>query len=139
MQKSGHVDDDVQISALDAFHEMDGKSRYIGEVLEWYRGEDARDLKRSELNELVENLTCLTALEGNIWKSDQKVVMDDTINQRLAMDEELVQNGVMDGKFVKNFVMDAKIDPKVVMICPYSKLVDGTVCNPLIRICWRNF
>ena len=44
-----HVDDDVQISALDAFYEMDGRmSRCIGEVLEWYRGEDAGDLKRSE-------------------------------------------------------------------------------------------
>ena len=64
-QKSRHVDDDVQISALDAFYEMDGrKSRYIGEVLEWYRGEDAGDLKRSELNELVEILTCLNAFEG---------------------------------------------------------------------------
>ena len=31
VQTSGHVDDDVQISALDAFYEMDGrKSRYIG-------------------------------------------------------------------------------------------------------------
>ena len=39
VQKSGHVDDDVQISALDPFYEMDGrKSRYIGEVLERYRG-----------------------------------------------------------------------------------------------------
>ena len=62
--QSGHVDDDVQISALDAFYEMDGRmSRCIGEVLDWYRGEDAGDLKRSELNELVENLTCLNALE----------------------------------------------------------------------------
>ena len=35
VQKSGHVDDDVQISALDPFFEMDGrKSRYIGEVLD---------------------------------------------------------------------------------------------------------
>ena len=35
VQKSGHVDDDVQICALDAYYEMDGgKSRYIGEVLE---------------------------------------------------------------------------------------------------------
>ena len=52
VQKSGHVDDDVQISALDAFYEMDGRrSRYIGEVLDWYRGEDAGDLRRSELNE----------------------------------------------------------------------------------------
>ena len=35
VQKSGHVDDDVQNSALDAFNEMDGGlSRYIGEVLE---------------------------------------------------------------------------------------------------------
>ena len=68
VQTSGHVDDDVQISALDVLYEMDGrKSRYIGEVLEWYRGEDAGDLK-GELNELVENLTCLNALEGKIGK-----------------------------------------------------------------------
>ena len=78
MQKSGHVDEDVDISALDAFCEMDGRNcRYIGEVLDWYRGEDAGDLKRRELNELVENLTCLNAFEGKIWKSNQKVVMDD--------------------------------------------------------------
>ena len=52
VQKSGHVDDDVQISALGAFYDMDGrKSRYIGKVLDWYRGEVAGDLKRSELNE----------------------------------------------------------------------------------------
>ena len=44
---------------------MDGrKSRYIGEVLEWYRGDDAGDYRRSELNELVKNLTCLNALES---------------------------------------------------------------------------
>ena len=48
---------------------MDGrKSRYIGEVLDWHRGEDAAVLKRSELNELVENLTCLNAFEGKIRK-----------------------------------------------------------------------
>ena len=35
VQKSGHVDDDVQTSALDPSYEMDRrKSRYIGEVLE---------------------------------------------------------------------------------------------------------
>ena len=38
VQTSGHVDDDVQISALDAFYEKDGRrSRYIEEVLEPYR------------------------------------------------------------------------------------------------------
>ena len=48
VQKSSHVDVDVPISALDPFCEMDvRKSRYIGEVLEWYRGGDAGDLKRS--------------------------------------------------------------------------------------------
>ena len=78
VQKSGHVDEDVQISALDAFYEMDGrKSRYIGDVLDWYRGEDAGDLKRSELHELVENLTCLNALEVKFWRSNQKVVTDE--------------------------------------------------------------
>ena len=68
-QKSGHVDDDVQFSALDHPNEMDGrKSRYIGEVLDWYRGEDAGYLKRSALNELVEKLTCLNALEVKFGK-----------------------------------------------------------------------
>ena len=77
VQKSSHVDDDVQISALDAFYEKDGrKSRYIGEVLERYRGEDAGDLKRSELDELVENWTCLNALERKILKIDLKILMD---------------------------------------------------------------
>ena len=77
VQKSGHVDDDVRIAALDPFYEMDGrKKRHIGEVLEWYRGEDVGDLKRSEANELVENWTCLNAFEGKFWISDQKVVVD---------------------------------------------------------------
>ena len=80
----------------------------------------------------------LRALEGETWKSDQKFVMDDRINQKIVMDEELVQNGVMDGKIVKNFVMDAKIVPKVVMDLSMFKLVDGTVCNPSIKICWKN-
>ena len=67
VQKSGHVDEDVQISALDVFYEMYGrKRRYIKEVLAWYRGEDAGDLKGSELNELVENVTCLNALAGEM-------------------------------------------------------------------------
>ena len=84
MQTSGHVDDDVQISALDAFFEMDGrKSRYIGEVFDWYRGEDAGVLKRSALNELVENLTCLNALEGTIWKSNPKVVTNEKMNSKI--------------------------------------------------------
>ena len=61
VQKPKHVDDDVQISALDPFYEMDGrKSRCIGELLDWYRGEGARDLKKSELNELAEN--------SNFWR-----------------------------------------------------------------------
>ena len=103
VQKSGHVDDDVQISTLDAFYEMDGgKSRYIGEVLDGYREEDAGDLKRSEFNELVENWTCLNALERKIWKINPKILMNEKSwktwksNQNIVMDEELVQNVVMD-------------------------------------------
>ena len=118
------------------FYEMDGrKSRYIGEVLDWYRGADAGDLKKSALNELVENLTCLNALEGKIWKSNQKVVTDEKswkfwkIDQKIAMNEELFQNSVMDEELVQNGVMDLSI---------YIKLVGGTVCNPSIKICWRN-
>ena len=110
---------------------MDGrKSRYIGEVLEWYRGEDAGDLKRSESNELVENLTCLNALEGKIWKSDQNVVMDDKINPK---------NDVMDGKIVKIFVMDAKIDPKVVMDLSIFKIGGWNSLQPINQILLEKF
>ena len=111
MQTSGHVDDDVQISALNAFYEMDGRrNRNIGEVWERYRGEDAGDLKRSELDEFVENWTGLNALEG----TNPRILMDQRRSrtcksiQKIVMDEEVVQNCVMDSKFTKNFVMDAK-------------------------------
>ena len=66
------------------------------------------------------NLTCLNALEGKIWKSNQKVVTNEKSwkiwksKQNSVMNEELVQNGVTNEKFVKNFVMNAKIDPKIV-------------------------
>ena len=58
--------------------------------------------------------------------------------QNTVMNDELVQNVVMDGKFVKDFVMGAKFDPKVVMDLSLFKIVDGTVCNPSIKVCWRN-
>ena len=142
LQKFGHVGDDVQISAFDAFYEMDERrSRYIGDVLERHRGEDAGDLKRSELNELVENLTCPNAFEGKIWKNNQMVVTHEKINPKILMDkkswktwksnqnivmdgelvqngvmnEELVQNGVVNEKIVKIFVTNDKIDTKVEM------------------------
>ena len=60
-KKSSHVDDDVQFSALDPFYELDGrKSRDIGEV--------SRDLKRSELNQLVEIRHVSTPLRGSFQK-----------------------------------------------------------------------
>ena len=47
-QSSGHVDDDMQFFSVDASCEMDGReSRYIKEVLAWYREEDTGDLKTS--------------------------------------------------------------------------------------------
>ena len=61
MQKSGRAYDDVGVSELDAVHVKDGgQSRYIGQVLERYRGEVAGDLKRIEL---VEKWICLNVLE----------------------------------------------------------------------------
>ena len=89
--------------------------------MEWYRGEDAGDLKRSELDVLVENWTCLNAPGREIFQSNPKILMYEKTwktwksNEKIAMDEELIQNVVMDEKFVKIFVMGAKIDPKVVM------------------------
>ena len=84
VQSPGYVDDDTLISALDAFHEMDGPKSCIREVLDWYRGEDAGCLRRSALNVSVENMTCLNALEGESWKI-----------WKSNWNEELVQNSVM--------------------------------------------
>ena len=53
VQKFCHVDDDKHISAMDVFYEKDEReNRCMGEVLEWYRGEDAGDLERIELDVL---------------------------------------------------------------------------------------
>ena len=57
------------------------EGRYVGEVSDWCRGEDAGDLKRSALNELVENLTGLNALERKIWKIDPKILTEDNLSE----------------------------------------------------------
>ena len=49
------------------------RSRYIEELLDWYREEDAGDLRRGELNEVVENMTALKALERTLWKKREKL------------------------------------------------------------------
>ena len=73
-----HVEDDEYISAFDVFYEKDGReNRCIGEVLEWYRGEDAGDLARIELNELVENWARLGALGRKIWKIHSLILMEE--------------------------------------------------------------
>ena len=109
VQNPRHVDDDIHKSVLDVFFEMEGrKSRYITEVLDWYRDEDAGDLKKSELNELVEIMTCPKVFEVKSWKIENS-------NQNIVMNEEIVKNIVMYKEFMKNTVLNAKIDPKDVM------------------------
>ena len=72
VQNSSHVDDEIHISSLDVFYEMDGRdNRYITEVFDWYR--DAVDLERSELNELFGSMTRLNGLQvesEKSWKSE---------------------------------------------------------------------
>ena len=90
MQNSGRVVDDMRIN-LDAFNGKDGRrSRYIGEVLERYRGEDAGDLKGIEL---VEKWTCLNVLKKEFFESDPKILTEEKSwrtwksNQDIVMDE----------------------------------------------------
>ena len=142
VQKLCHVEDDEHMSALDLFHEKDEReNRCVGEILEWYRGEDARYLERSELDELVENWTCLNdpwriffksnleiLMEEKSWKTwkgnekiviDKKmvhnVVMDEELVQMILMDEELIQKIVMDEELIQNGVMDEKFVKNFVM------------------------
>ena len=123
------------ISALVAFYKMDGRnSRYIGEVLERYRGEDAEISREVHLMNWLRIGYVSTLSRGKFWRINPKILMDDKSwktwksNKKIVMDEELVQNIVMDEEFVKNFVVDAKIDPKVVMDLSILK-VGG--CNSL--------
>ena len=90
--------------------EMDGrKSRYIRQVLDWYRGEDAADLKRSEVNALVENITCLNALAGDMWKFNLKIVTDEIINPKIVTDEKINPKIVTDEKSWKTWKSNQKI------------------------------
>ena len=102
LRGSGRVIDDIHISALDVFCEMEGREiRYIKEVLDWYRDEDAADVKKSELNEPDESM----ASDGKSEKSEKS-------DQDNVMDEEFVKNIVMNEEFVKKIVMNARIDSK---------------------------
>ena len=59
-------------------------------MLERYRGEDAGDLERSELDVLVGNWACLNAPGRKNWKINSRILMEE-----IEMDEELVQSDVM--------------------------------------------
>ena len=61
-------------------------------MLDWYRGEDAGDFKKSEFYELVDNLTRLNALEGKIWKSNPKIVTDEKSNPKVVTDKRKLEN-----------------------------------------------
>ena len=69
----------------------------------------------------VENLTRLNALEGEMWKRNQKVVTDEKSwktwkrNQNSVMNEELVQNSVMNEELVQNSLMNEELVQNSVM------------------------
>ena len=105
--KDRHVDDDIQSSALDVLSEIDiRESRYIKEVLEWYRDEDTGDLQKSQVNELLESMT---SLDGKIGEINENDVMDDKINQNTVTD---AKRPVFDGnpeKTVRVYEDDMKL------------------------------
>ena len=70
VRNSGHVDDDVQHSALDVLRDGWAKES-LHQRMFWIGIEKKMpgDLRRSELSVLVESLTALNALEEKGWKS----------------------------------------------------------------------
>ena len=69
------------------------KSRDIKDVLNWNREQDTRDLRRNDLNELLENMMALSALEEKSWKSDEsgtskKSWISEKSNQKIVMNEK---------------------------------------------------
>ena len=96
-------------------------------MLDLYRDEDARDLRRCVLNELVESMPCLNALQGWIWKCE-KSCKHEKSNQNIVMTEE----------FVKNSVMNATIDPKIVMDLSIFKIGGWKIYSRATTIFWKN-
>ena len=88
--------------------------------MERHRGEDAGDLKRSELDELVENGTCLNAPGRNIWKINSKILTDEKSwetlksNQKIVMDEELFQDVMMDEELVHDAEQTTEITTELI-------------------------
>ena len=66
-------------------------------MLDWYREEEAGDLRRSDVDELIETITALNAFEEKIWNSEES-----------WKDETSYQNIVMNVKFSKNNVILTK-------------------------------
>ena len=127
----GHVDDDIYTSALDVHHEMDGrKSRYIKGVLDWLRKEDAGDLRKSELNDLVEPSRGNVGQVSKSWENE-------TSGQNIVINAKFVKHIVMHEKFVENRMMNAKINPKVMDLSTFKKLVDGTLYGPATSNYWK--
>ena len=104
VQKSGRVDDDVRISALDVFFGKDRrKSRYIRRSV---GAAPRRRCWRSQKNLLVEKWTCLHVLETEFFQGDPMILMNEKgwttwkSNQNIVMHEEIVQNIVIDEELV---------------------------------------
>ena len=87
-----------QISALGALRGMHGReSRYVKEVLDWYREKDSGGVKIRELSELLGRMTCLNALERKSWKS-WRAWRGENCRQGIVMHDESVKNKAMDEK-----------------------------------------
>ena len=81
------------------------------------------------LDELVENWTCLNAPRRKFWKINSKILMDEKSWKAWKSNQKIV----MDEKFVKNFVMGAKIDLKVVMDLSFFKIGGWNILQPSNR------
>ena len=64
-------------------------------MLDSYRDEDARDPRKGELNELVENMTTLNALEGQIWKDEKSWKSKQNIMMKTEFVKIIVKNEMM--------------------------------------------
>ena len=96
VQNSVNVDDDMQISVLEAFHAMDGRrSRDIKEVLDLLsRRRCGGHLRRNELSELVDNMAAFNSLKVKIWKYETSWKIENS-NQNIVTNEEFEKIIVM--------------------------------------------
>ena len=107
VQKSGHVDDDVQIFCVGCIP-RDGWNERVVTLEKCWIGIEEKNWKSNQM-------VVTDQKSWKTWKSKQNIVINEEFVQNVVMNEELVQNSVMNEHLSQNSVMNEEFVQNGVM------------------------